>query len=102
MTDLDQSIEEIESELMQLRLQVLCLKDKLKTKYKVQLENELHRLDEKLDAIKRQIDESYSNDIEIYTLQRQNYFLMNGIGKEEMKRYLEQEFIPKHYGSTGK
>ena len=89
MQDFDREIEEIEGQLNSLRVQVFMMKRKLRTKYYTELEREMDTLDKKLDSLKEQLEKSYDAETEKFNLQRENYFLKQGIGKEEMLRFIE-------------
>lgn len=89
MPDIDQQIEDIERQLSELRLKVVSMKSHFKKAYCVKLEQELSALNQKLDSIKAQLEKSYAEDIEKFNLQRENYFLKQGMGREEMERFIE-------------
>lgn len=57
--------------------------------YRNSLETSISNLEIKLESVKKQLECCYANDIEIFQLQRENYFLRQGIGIEEMKKYLD-------------
>lgn len=89
MQDFDREIEEAEEQLNSLRVQIFTMKKKLRTKYYTELESEFERLESKLESIKDRLEKSYAADTELFDLQRENYFLKQGIGKEEMKEFIE-------------
>lgn len=96
MNDIDNDIAEIEMKIRDLRRMFNNVKGNFIRSYRNSLETSISNLEIKLESVKKQLESvkkqlecCYANDIEIFQLQRENYFLRQGIGIEEMKKYLD-------------